>query len=261
MKISKNRVLILCVVGAFCFELGLLKTNSYAQGGTSVVASGLHNPRGLNFAPSGLLYVAEAGGNGSASTACGLMGDHRIKCSAFTGSVTRINLTSGNVSRFISGLPSLIAPNGTANGATGAHDVVFDSAGLGFLTIGLGGNPGNRTVYFGADGQFYGRLARFDSAGNVTFLGDLAGYEQANNPDGEVPDSNPYGLLALPDRILYTDAGGNTLNQSVPPGVISTLSVFYRPFAATGPVSLLPGPTSRFFGQQAVPTSVALGPD
>ena len=30
----------------------------------SIVTTGLHNPRGLNFGPDGGLYVAEAAGNG-----------------------------------------------------------------------------------------------------------------------------------------------------------------------------------------------------
>jgi glucose/arabinose dehydrogenase len=37
-----------------------------AQSGWQVVATGLANPRGLNFAPNGDLYVAEAGRGGDA---------------------------------------------------------------------------------------------------------------------------------------------------------------------------------------------------
>src|SRR4051812_19046694 len=36
---------------------------------TSVVASGLNNPRGIAFGPDGGIYVAEAGTGGNASTA------------------------------------------------------------------------------------------------------------------------------------------------------------------------------------------------
>jgi len=261
MNLCRNRLLryLLSVIACFTmFQAFVVRLNAET---ISLVASDLHNPRGLNFGPGGLLYVAEAGGNGAPSSNCGLMGDNSIKCSALTGSITRINLSNGNVTRFIDGLPSLIAPNGAANAATGVHDVVFDSAGAGFFSVGLGGNPGNRSFYFGSAGQFYGRLARFDAAGNVTFLADAAAYEQANNPDGEVTDSNPYGLLALGDRLLFADAGGNTLNQLVPPGAISTLAIFPRPNVGTGVNSLLPPPPSRFLGRQAVPTSVALGPD
>ena len=59
------------------------------------------------------------------------------------------------------------------------------------------------------------------------------------------------GLLALPGRVIVADAGGNDLIEVAANGEISTLAVFDR-IPRTGP-----GPTSV----QAVPTTVALGPD
>src|SRR5215213_4733082 len=78
----------------------------------TVVASGLHNPRGLNFAPDGSLYVAEAAGNGTASADCGVMSDGQTRCSANTASITKIDLESAAVTRVVTHLPSLIAPDG-----------------------------------------------------------------------------------------------------------------------------------------------------
>jgi sugar lactone lactonase YvrE len=80
---------------------------------------------------------------------------------------------------------------------------------------------------------------------------DLAGFEADNNPDGVVPDSNPYGVLALPGRVIVADAGGNDLLQVSARGEISVLAVF-------APV---PRPTPGPPFVQAVPTTVALGPD
>ena len=222
-------------------------------GGVSIttVATDLHNPRGLNFSPDGQLFVAEAGANGIASTNCGLMGDNQLRCSAATGSLARIDVDSGEVTRVVANIPSLISPNGTANGATGIHDISFHGKGNGYITVGLGGNPNLRDDYFGDAGAFYGRLARYNPSGKFRFYEDLAGYEADNNPDGVVPDSNPYGVLALPGRVVIADAGGNDLLQVLPNGDISTLAVFApipRP---------LPGPPFV----QAVPTSVALGQD
>lgn len=220
------------------------------------IASGLHNPRGLNFAPDGSLYVAEAGGPGAASGNCGLMGDNSVKCSANTGSITRINLATGTATRVLEGLPSLISEDGSANGATGVHDISFNGLGNGYFSIGLGTNPNNREPYFDDAALNYGRLARFNPSGKFKFTDDLSGYEADNNPDqaaAPVPDSNPYGVLALPGRVVVADAGGNDLIQVVD-GVISTLAVFPR-------VNRPPGVPPPVPSVQAVPTSVALGPD
>jgi sugar lactone lactonase YvrE len=217
----------------------------------TVVASGLHNPRGLNFAPDGSLYVAEAAGNGTASADCGVMSDGQTRCSANTASITKIDLESAAVTRVVTHLPSLIAPDGTANGGSGVQDVAFLGLGKGYITVGLGLDPTLRADHFGDAGAHYGRLGRFGPSGKFRLNEDLAGYEADNNPDGFVPDSNPYGLLALPGRVIVADAGGNDLLQVAANWEISTLAVFDR-IPRPGP-----GPTSV----QAVPTTVALGPD
>ncbi|MEO8647651.1 MAG: ScyD/ScyE family protein [Acidobacteriota bacterium] len=226
---------------------------SPAFGGVAVttVATNLHNPRGLNFSPNGALYVAEAGADGTPTANCGVMGDGAVRCSATTSSLAKIDVATGNVTRVVTGIPSLIAPNGIATGAAGIHDVSFHGNGNTYMTIGLGGDPNNRGPYFHAAGANYGRLARTNPSGKFKLEEDLAGYEAANNPDGVVPDSNPYGVLALPGRVVIADAGGNDLIQVSSKGEISTLAVFSpipRPF---------PGPPFV----QAVPTSIAQGPD
>ena len=226
---------------------------SPAFGGATIstVATDLHNPRGLNFSPNGFLFVAEAGANGIASANCGVMGDGSTKCSATTGALAKIDVDSGDVTRVVTGIPSLIAQNGNATGAAGIHDVSFNGNGNTYVTIGLGGNPNNRGPYFGEAGANYGRLARFNPSGRFRLLEDLAGFEADNNPDGVVPDSNPYGVLALPGRTVIADAGGNDLLQVSAKGEISVLAVF----------SPIPRPTPGPPFVQAVPTSVALGPD
>ena len=217
----------------------------------TIIASGLHNPRGLNFAPGGDLYVAEAGTDGTATTDCGAMGDGSTKCYSRTGSIARISRATGQTSRVITGLPSLIAPNGNGAGATGAHDISFQGKGNGYVTIGLGGDPTKRDDYFGENGDNLDRLCRFIPSGKFGCSEDFGDYEAENNPDGFVPDSNAYGLLALPGRVIVADAGGNDLIQVAANGEMSTLAVF--------PPVPRPTPGPPFV--QAVPTSVALGPD
>jgi hypothetical protein len=245
------------------------------------VASNLHNPRGLNFAPDGYLYVAEAGGTGTPTSLCRVMGDGSNKCLAYTGSIARLSNRTGSVQRIVSDLPSLISPDGTAQGATGIHDISFAPSGdndgveglreslredllgrpsdgqlnngfKGWATIGFGGDPAWRIETFATQGLQFSRLATFDTNGKFRFDADPGIYEQAANPDAPDPtDTNPYGILALHDKVVFTDAGGNTLNQLNPNGLISTLAVFGR----------VNRPTSPPPNVQAVPTSVALGPD
>jgi hypothetical protein len=120
-----------------------------------------------------------------------------------------------------------------------------------YVTVGLGLDPTLRFDHFGTAGQNYARLGRFNPSGKFRLYEDLGAYEAAANPDEGALDTNPYGILALPGKVVYTDAGGNSLNQVAANGTITTLAVFDR-VPRTGP-----GPTSV----QAVPTSVALGPD
>jgi hypothetical protein len=95
------------------------------------------------------------------------------------------------------------------------------------------------------------------------------GFEQDENPDGVVPDSNPYGTTRLPDGSrLVADAGGNDLLQIFPNGSIETVAVFppLAPQLFVLPSCLPvapPGfpPPGTPIPPQAVTTSVAVGPD
>jgi hypothetical protein len=208
-----------------------------------IIASNLANPRGLNFGPEGALYVAEAGSGGPG---CFAVGPGQNICYGTTGAVTRITDLDGSPawSRVVTGLPSVARTMGT----TGPHDVEFQGRGNGYVTIGLGTNPEER-VLFQSIGANLGRLVRFQPNGQYSFEEDLAEFELDEDPDRVGPDSNPYGLVALPGRQVYVDAGGNALNAVAANGAISTLAVFP------------PGETPGGVSFQAVPTSVALNAD
>ena len=262
MFISKKSVriysvallIVAAVVGVYVYLPSSVAGQKFTAATITTVASELHNPRGLNFGPDGALYVAEAGTTGTATTACGLMGDNQIKCFSTTGSITRIDLEKGVAERVIESLPSLIAPNGNGTGATGIHDISFQGLGNTYVTMGLGGNPTLRYAYFGDDGANFARLGRWNPSGKFRLYENLGDYEINEDPDGHVtPDSNPYGLLALPGKVVYTDAGGNSLNQITARGRISTLAVF--------PNRVITRPNGSMVSIQAVPTTVALGPD
>ena len=236
-------------VGLTLLAIGSLESVLQARATVTTIATRLVNPRGLNFGPDGALYVAEAGSGGSGP--CVLGSDGLVKCYGTTGAVTKIVL-GGPASRVVTGLPSIAALPGTmgAGIGTGPHDVDFQGLGNGFVTIGFGADPDKRLdPAFASVGLQFGRFVRFKPNGKWTFEEDLAGFENDKNPDGvDPPDSNPYGVLAGPGRTIYTDAGGNALNAVAANGSISNLAVFPRGAAPFPPF-------------QAVPTSVAVGPD
>ena len=229
-------------------------TRAVAQASLEVVASGLVNPRGLNFGPEGALYVAEAGSGGAGP--CIVNSNNLLVCYGATGAVTRISLDdTPSQSRVVTGLPSLAGPTGAS--ATGAHDVDFQGRGNGFVTIGAALDPARRFVdgahpEFAAVGPKFGRLVRFQPNGKWSFVADLSAFELLANPDGGAFDSNPYGVLPQPGRVVFTDAGGNSLNAVAADGSISNLAAFFDrvvPFAG-GQVRM-----------QAVPTTVANAAD
>ncbi|MEU2613497.1 ScyD/ScyE family protein [Micromonospora sp. NPDC007271] len=217
--------------------------------GLTVVATGLDNPRGLAVTPRGVVLVAEAGRGGQGP--CIVGGQDQTFCLGATGAITAIQ--GHDQKRVVTGLPSL----GTTNQSEvlGPHDIALTAAGP-LVTIGLGTDPARR-AQLGPAGVLIGQTVRLGPAGARAFA-DLAGYEAANNPDGDQPgsgpDSNPYGLLPYRDGAVVTDAGGNDLLRLDRHGRISTLAVF--------PTTPAPNP----FGgpdlpMQFVPTTVATGPD
>jgi sugar lactone lactonase YvrE len=224
-----------------------------AQATTLLVASGLNNPRGLTFGPDGALYVAEAGTGGLSPCIVNTQG--ATVCYGDSGSVTRIVVgDTSSQSRLLTGLPSLAPASGATagTGAIGPHDVAFHGRGNGFVTIGFANEPNLRFTEdpahpgFPEFGPRFGRLVRFQPNGKWSFDDDLAAFEQLNNPDKVLPpDSNPFSLLAFPGRQVFTDAGGNALNELAASGKISNLAVF---------------PTVGGTAQ-AVPTGLAQGPD
>lgn len=214
-------------------------------GAAQTVASGLWNPRGINFAPNGALYVAEAGKGGPGPCVPSPVPPNPPRCYGETGAITQIlpnaAAPAGSFVRVVTGLPSLVLGTGTVEG--GASDVAFLGTAP-YVTMGLGGNPSVRQQLGGKAGLL-GTLLHATPSGRYKVVADIAGTEAATNPDGAFVDSNPYSVLVQPGRRIVADAGANALFTALANG---RTSVFAK--------SLLGANVT-----QTVPTSVAEGPD
>ncbi len=213
-----------------------------------VIASGLNNPRGLGFAANGHLYVAEAGSGGTGNCRPSPDGQPVEVCYGESGGITRIDVRgSAPPLRVIEGLPSMASAGGFA-ASSGPVDIQFQGS-TGFIVMGWGGNPALRAD-MGAKSLLFGTLLLATPEGKYFPVADISSNEQRHNPAGGPVDSNPYGVLVLENRRIVADAGANALIQS---GLLSLL----KP-ATEKTFAVLP-PTT--FGTEAVPTTVARGPD
>lgn len=215
-------------------------------GPAKTVASGLWNPRGIAFAPNGDLYVAEAGQGGPGPCIPSPVFPNPPRCYGETGAVTLVlpNEASpgGSFRRVVTGLPSLVLGNGTAEG--GPSDVAFLGTAA-YVTMGLGGNPATVRPAVGGKADLFGRLLQTTPSGRYKVVADIAGTEAAANPDGAAVDSNPYSVLVQPGRRIVADAGANALFVAHANG---HSAVFAEDLLGPNPV-------------QTVPTSVVEGPD
>lgn len=224
----------------------------------TVVASGLVNPRGIAQAPNGWLYVAESGNADGANCDPAKPpfpgpGPLTEPCLGSSGAITWVDPTGVlPARRIVTGLPS-VTTRALAD-AAGPYDISFNGTGHAIVTVGLGGSAAGRSS-LGPTAAVLGNLLKVTPSGQWKMVGDVAAHEDSD-PDGAGPDSNGFGVLALPSRSIVADAGGNSLVEVRANKRTRTLAVFPNQFAP------LPGPPPQpVIPVQSVPTSVALGPD
>ena len=232
-----------------------------------VVATHLNNPRKIFVGSDGAVYVVEAGrggrdtcvGSGSSKTCVGL-----------SGSITRI--ADGAQKRVVTGLWSGANPNGQR--AQGPADVIV-RGGTYYVLLQDGSIDSRGINFLGPDGATAGDLISSPAGKAVPdVLFNFAAFEAARNPDhGAGPgakfgnpaiDSDPYAFAAYRGGFAVADAAGNDLLWISPKGAVSVLAVFpTQTVKLTNAIrkTIRAPRTMASISVQAVPSSVAVGPD
>jgi len=200
-----------------------------------VIAQGLDNPRGIAVAPSGKVLVAEAGSGGPGGF-------------GLTGRV--ISIWHGHVTTVVGHLPSAKSPEGDITGPTNV------ASASGRIDVTIGGGPQ------AIDPRFDTLLVA--KRHGMRILSDIQAYRNAH-PDAtdlddppNPTDSNAYGLDTTRAGILVTDAAGNELDLVNRWGHTVTVAKFPNEVMSTSHIPGFPAPAVP---GEAVPTSVAVGPD
>jgi sugar lactone lactonase YvrE len=211
--------------------------------GCEVIASGLLNPRQLDVATDGTIYVTEAGIGGDEE----VTGIEEVEEEGAAPSpVASPGAEEGPppATRGMTGQVTAIAPDGTQSVVASGLPSYSDGVGpAGVVAV-------DGTIYVAIGGSYgllgieplenEGFVVSIDTAsGAVTPLADIGAYEVANNPDGTDVNPNLYGMDMGADGQLYVaDAGGNTVYKVDPAtGDFSLLGIVPQRTAAGEPVS------------------------
>jgi hypothetical protein len=232
----------------------------------SVVRSGLNNPRHLTLTGDGL-WVAQAGAGGpSGKSNCvtgpstGGAGTTQY-CVGRTGAVSLIR--HGHVATSIA-LPSVIQTDSSE--VAGPAAVTFSHGRAAVVMQDVLVNSKGVNALPKPAGNLFGQL--LIRSGHHTSTVDLAAYAAAHPQSasslGTVPgetayDSDPYDVVAYHGGFVVADAAANSLLQVSPSGHIRMLARFPA-VTETAPAGVL-GPAPVTVKAQAVPTSIAVGPD
>jgi hypothetical protein len=241
---------VAAVLAAIALGVGAVSAGAQGSGGAHirVIASGLDNPRDLDFA-GGALYVAEAGHGGGH---CSPAGPNQI-CAGLTSKISRIHIRSGVVQHVVGHLISTAGADGSA--ATGVDGISIARPGVIF-----GIETGSRDTV--PSGVFPARLTRAARAqlgrlikvqmGRHWRVGDVGHRDfvwsshHQNLVPGQFPDANPYGVFVSSNgrQRWVVDAGANTIDR---------VDRRHRVHV----VKFIPNPPAS----DAVPTCIDRGPD
>ena len=199
---------------------------SAAAGGTgnaTVFASGLNNPRGLEWGPDGNLYVAEGGAGGTTSTTADQCTQVKPPIGPYKGGFSADILRfapDGTRSVVAGGLPSdQSAP--PRNFQSGVADVAFIGHTLYALEAGAGCSHGHADVD--------NAILRVNANGTTTQVANLSAFIKANpvaQPDEDdfEPDGTWYSMVPFHGDLYAVEPNHGEVDQIDPwTGTVSRL--------------------------------------
>ncbi len=234
-------VLVLSVVGLIGSA-----TAQEGNGGT-VIAEGFNSPQGILVTRNGSIWVIDSG-VGGINEASAVDPNTGEVVTAKVGNTSRvIQLSADGKQTEISKLPSVVAGTDTTGGARLAilNGVLYASSGVWVAAASEEALPNTAAILEVRQGDVKEIARTWPS-------------EKANNPDGHVVESHPYGMSVGPDGMLYVaDAGANTLLKINPTsGAVTLVAVF------DGIPSPIPNPgRGGALESDPVPTGVTFGAD
>jgi DNA-binding beta-propeller fold protein YncE len=195
MKKTRNLIFTLVVLSLLALtSLGLtgsVQAKGKNQPQARLLVSGLEGASGSTIGPGGALYVTEGA----------------------AGRISRVNLKSGNISTFASGLPTSII------GIGGAIDVAFIGKTAYVLVTLVGPDVGGSNVV---------GIYRVDSPNSFTVIADIGAFSMNNPPNTAffVPTGLQYALETYRGGFLVTDGHHNRVLRVTLDGEVSELIAF-----------------------------------
>ena len=194
MVFTARSTIVLAIAAALSAAILVAPASAGGTGNFTVFASGLNNPRGLEWGPDGNLYVAEGGAGGTTSTTANQCTQVKPPIGPYKGgsSADILRFSPGGArSVVVGGLPSdQTAP--PRNFQSGVADVAFIGNTLYALETGAGCSHGNATVD--------NAILRVNPNGTTTQVANLSAFIKTHpvaNPDEDdfEPDGTWYSMV------------------------------------------------------------------
>lgn len=221
--------------------------------GHVVVVAGLNNPRQLSLVDNAELLIAEAGKGGTIPAGA----DPESGDATFAGATASVSAVlapqlarNQSPRRVITGLISVAGQDGSA--ATGADGVSALNR-RSPIYVQLTDIPAG-VLPASLERSQNGKLIQARPYGRTSVVADISGFEARHDPDRHGVESNPYAVLAQPNRLLVADAAANDVLSIDRRGRVTVLHVFGN--ITDGACAAQQDPPG-FAGCNFVPTSLA----